>query len=242
MAENQNPNGNTILQALLDLQTQGLGMLTIDDAVKTIHDDDNLQKTLQVYWDKHAYPNKALVYAQVGIEQAFYTLSDTAFKVINLLGMYAHPGGYIQAKTADICAVTRMSRNTVRDAINDLLECGAMIIAVPAVHHSAPIYRVNPALLHKGSRRDVSIRDFVASLDINPNQYILARQFDLVIQTDVVRTEDLVYSKLYLETPEEVAKKRGRKKSKTKKSTIMPGQMTLEKDFPEFLPGDQKTE
>lgn len=236
--DNPNPNNNTILQALLDLESNGMGTVTITDAITKLQSDHKLQADLQAQWNKHAYPKTSLVYTQVGIEQAVFSLSGSAYMISGLMGMYASTSGCIQIRNADICKIIKLSRNTVRDAISELTDCGAIMIEVPAIHHAAPIYRVNPALFHKGAHRNASMSDFVKSLTIDPENYILSRKFDLIIQTDTVRTETLTYNKFYLETPEIAESKRKPKKSqsrKSKKTSPMPGQMMIA-DFPEFLP------
>ena len=235
--ENPNPNSNTILQALLDLVSNGMGTVTINDAVDKIQSDHKLQKDLQTQWNKHAYPNKSLVYTQVGIEQAAFSLSQTEYMIAGIMGSYASTSGRIQIRNEDICKITRLSRNTVRDALNELARCGAVIVEVPSIHHEAPIYWVNPALYHKGAHRKASKSDFAKSLTIDPDDYILARKFDLVIQTDTIHTENLTYNRLYLETPEVVEAKQTKKSRsrKAKKTDPMPGQMMVF-DFPEVLP------
>lgn len=235
--EHPNPNNNTILQALLDLVSDGMGSLTINDAVMKLQSDHKLQKDLQAQWNKHAYPDKSLVYTQAGIEQASFSLSPTGYMIHGIMGAYASTSGRIQISNGDICKITGLSRNTVRDALNELANCGAIIVEVPSGHHEAPIYWVNPALYHKGAHRKASMIDYAAALTIDPHDYILARQFDLVIQTDTIRTENLTYNKFYLETPEEVEAKRTRKKRsrKAKQSDPMDGQIMIF-DFPEALP------
>lgn len=235
--EHPNPNNNTILQALLDLVSDGMGTLTINDAVMKLQSDHKLQKDLQAQWNKHAYPDKSLVYTQAGIEQASFSLSPTGYMIHGIMGAYASTSGRIQISNKDICRITGLSRNTVRDAINELADCGAIIVEVPQIHHAAPIYRVNPALYHKGAHRKAAKSDYRKSLTIDPSDYILARKFDLVIQTDTVHAENLTYNRLYLETPEEVEAKQARKKRsrKAKQSDPMDGQMLIF-DFPDALP------
>lgn len=225
---NKNPDGNTILQALLDLQRLGYGVKSVNELIDTIGCDSKLRADLQKAWNGHAYPEKAMVYAQLGINQRLFTLSDAAYKVITLLGMYCHQSGLIQAKLDDICTAVRVGRTSAKAAITELRKCGALAVAVPSVRHAAPVYSVNPALINKGVRRMTDVTGFAAQLTIAPDDYILNREPELVVQTDVVRNPEIVYNRLYLVPPDEAkpAKKRPSRR-KQAADVQLPGQMSI---------------
>lgn len=231
---NKNPDGNAILQALLDLQRLGYGVKSVNELITAITGDAKLRADLQKTWCGHAYPEKSMVFAQLGIDQRLFTLSDAAYKVITLLGMYCHQSGLIQAKLDDICAAVQVGRTSAKAAIADLRKCGALAVAVPSVRHAAPVYSVNPALINKGVRRKTDVTDFAAQLTIAPDDYILNREPELVVQTDVVRNPEIVYNRLYLVPPDE-AKPAKKRPSRRKQATDvqLPGQM----DIFDFLGG-----
>lgn len=229
MANKRNPDSNSILQALLDLTDRGMGTWKVDDLITRISTDPKLRADLQKAWNAHAYPEKTMVYAQLSIDQRLFTLSDAAYKIITLMGMYCHQsGGLIQAKLDDICAAVKVGRTSAKAAVAELRKCGALDIAVPSIRHAAPIYRVNPALINKGTRRNTDVSAFTAQLLINPSDYILNKDPELVVQTDIIRNADIVYNKLYLVPPDEAkpAKKRPSRRKQAADAQIS-GQMDI---------------
>lgn len=229
MANKRNPSSNAVLQALLDAADSGYGTMTINQLIAKLSSDSKLRQDMQAKWDGHAYPDKSMVYAQLGIDQRLFTLSDAGYKLITLLGMYCHQSGRIQAKLDDICAAIKVGRTSAKHAITELRECGAITVDVPASRHAAPIYRVDPALVHKGVRKRSDVSDYVARLTIKPEQYILSRELDMVVQTDTVRSGATLYARMYLapaKRPDDAGPKR-RKSKQSPQDAQIPGQMTL---------------
>lgn len=205
----RNPSNNSIVQALLDMADRGYGQYTINDAIVRLNNDPQLLKDMQAKWDAHVYPESALQYAQLGINQQLFTLSDTAYKILSMLGMYCHQSGLIQAKIDDICTAVGAGRSTAKKAIKELCDCGAILIAVPSARHNPPIYRVNPAMVNKGKRYKVELdeQDFLANAKVSGlkyDNYILDRKLDLVVQTDKIKSDNVTYNKLYLVSAEEL--------------------------------------
>ena len=175
-----------------------------------------------------------MVYAQVGIDQRLFTLSDAGYKAIMLLGMYCHQTGLIQAKLDDICTAIHVSRTSAKQAIAELRECGAITIASPASRHEAPVYRVDPALVHKGVRRRSDVSGYVAGLSIPPDKYILGRDLEMVVQTDTVRSGTMLYARMYLKSAKELAlreqtqQRKGRREKKGSDEEQLPGQLSFD--------------
>lgn len=228
MANTRNPDSNSVLQALLDLTDRGMGTWKVDDLITRISTDPKLRADLQKAWNGHAYPEKSMVYAQLGIDQRLFALSDAAYKIITLMGMYCHQSGLIQAKLEDICSAVQIGRTSAKAAIAELRKCGALTIAVPSVRHAAPVYSVNPALINKGVRRKTDVSGFTAKLKIDPADYIFSQEPELVVQTDVVRAPEIVYNRLYLVPPDE-AKPAKKRPSRRKQAADVqpPGQMNI---------------
>lgn len=233
---NRNPNNSSVLQALLDASDLGYGSMTVDQLITRVSSDRKLCAALQAKWNGHAYPERAMDWAQLARSQALMTLSDPALKVLTLLGMYCHQSGLIQVRIEDICTATSIGRTSVKQAITELRACGALNVAAPSVRHAAPVYCVNPGLVNKGVRRKADTASFIADLSIEPEKYILNRELTLVVQTDVVHNATMTYNRLYLVPPGEAAcdppKRRRRKKPE---NSQVPGQMSLS-DFPAVWP------
>lgn len=227
---NRNPDNNTVVQALLDLADRGMGNWKVDELITRLNTDPKLRADVQRAWNAHAYPERSIVYTQLGLYQQMYSLSDAAMRIIMLLGMYCHQSGLVQAKLNDMSAAVQVSRSSAKKAITELCDCGALMISVPSAQHSAPIYRVNPALMHKGTRRRSNIAAFETELTIEPQKYILNRRPELLVQTDIVRTETFAYNRLHLAPADDVQtvkKQPSRRKKKAGDEEQLPGQMSL---------------
>lgn len=235
-ANKRNPNSDPYLQMALDMADRGLGKLDMDSLIIKLRNDPKFAADMQKVWNSHRYPEKSLVWAQLGIEQQLFKLPDAAFKVLIFLGMYCHQTGLVQVKLGDICTALDIGRTLAKQCITTLRSCGAIDIAIPSVRHAAPIYRVNPLLVNKGSRRKADATDFTAALQISPDAYILNQDADLVIQTDAVRTDAIAFNRVYLVPPDEAkpVKKRPSKR-KQQIEEQLPGQMTFEDAFPEVF-------
>lgn len=238
MTNQRNPDGNSILQALLDLSDRGMDTMRVSELITRISTDAKLRRDLQAVWNAHAYPEKAMVYTQITIDQHLFTLTNPAYKLITMLGMYCHQSGLIQVKIEDMGKAIGIGQTSAKQAKAELIECGALTVAVPSVRHEPAIFRVNPALINKGRRKKSDAADFAASLTIAPEDYILNRKIALLAQTNTIHTNEFAYNRLYMITPEEAAaktvKSRPSKKKRSKASDPMPGQMTFE-DFPELM-------
>lgn len=235
MAKKRNPDSNSVLQALLDLADRGMQTWRVGDLITKISTDPKLRADLQAAWNAHAYPDKALVYAQLAREQRLFTLTEAAYKVIGLLGLYCHQNGLIQARMDDISTTAGIGRSATKKAVKELLECGALQVERPSARHEAPIYRVNPALINKGVRRKADFRAYAAGLTITPDKYILNRPLELVIQTETVRDKEDVYNKMYLAPPGALKepKPRAKRTAGSKADEQLPGQLSFE-DLPEI--------
>lgn len=229
MANTRNPDNNSVLQALLDLADRGMGTWSVNDLITRIGSDPKLRADIQKAWNGHAYPEKSMVYAQLGIDQRLFTLSDAGYKVITLMGMYCHQSGLIQARLEDICSAVQIGRTSAKAAIAELRKCGALTIAVPSVRHAAPVYSINPALINKGVRRKTDVSGFTSQLKINPDDYLFNKDPELVVQTDVVKNSEIVYNRLYLVPPDEAkpAKKRPPRRKKQDLNEQLPDQMDI---------------
>lgn len=193
VANSRNPNSNSILQALLDLSDSGFAK-QVDPIIAKISGDRKLQKDLQAKWDAHAYPEKSMVYAQLTITQALMDLSPQACKILLLLGSYASQTGLVQVSYPTLETATSIKRTMVREAIQELKDCGLIRVRVKPVRHEAPIYSVNPGAISKGARRQSRGTEYKSALihsGFPKDKYLLDTYApSLVIKCDTVRTED----------------------------------------------------
>lgn len=238
----RNPYNSPHVQAILDMMDRGMQTFKVAEAYTRLNSDTPLRTDLKKVWASHLYPEKSMVYAQLGMHQQLYSLSDAALRIIMLLGMYCHQSGLIQAKLDDICTAVSVGRSSAKKAITELCECGALIIKVPSAQHSAPIYRVNPRLMHKGARRKSCIADFESELSIPPEKYIFNQDPALVAKTDTVRTDTMTYARLQLvafKAETQTAKKRPSRKKAAESDSQIPGQMSIDDFIEKEAVGDE---
>ena len=214
----RNPNKNSVLQALLDCADSGYENMTVAQLITKISSDAKCRNALQEKWNGHSYPEKSLTWMQYTIDQHAFMLSDTAFKVVTLLAMYCHQSGLIQIKKRDVMTTLNISESSVKRAFAELAACGVLRIESPAVRHSAPVYRVSPALFNKGVRRQTDVAEFTAKLDVSPSKYLFNKELSLQAHVETIYATDsptfnrysLIKEKsLVAETPETETTKKG---------------------------------
>ena len=263
MANSRNPNSNSILQALIDLKDcGGYGDMSLDHIITKISGDRKLQKDLQAKWNAHAYPEKDMVYSQLSTTQALMRLSPSACKVLIFLGIYCAQSTLIKVSYPVLEVATEIKRTALREAVRELVDCGAIRVHTKPARHEAPIYSVDPALISKGVRRQSKQTEYMAALTGGgfPKGQYLSEAFSpvQVVKCDTIRSKDADGTPVYYnavslisadeakkipepagtDSGERVSKKR---KSAKPKSTTgaeepqIPGQMAVE-DFPEYMP------
>lgn len=199
MATKDNPHNSGPVQALVDLIELGLGATTVADAVTRINNDRDLRQAADAIWSRHMYPDRRIVYVQLGVEQRLLTLDNAELRVLTLLGMYAHQTGLIQIRRQDIAAACGLSEREVARALRGLVECGAIRIEVERRRHEANIYMVHPGLYNKGRRIPSDVAGYEAELtDDQRLGLITRRDLPSVLQTEAVRTEDYLYNRVTL--------------------------------------------
>lgn len=215
MGNRRNPNSNSVLQALLDATDSGLGELTIDAAITKLSGDPKLRAALQKKWNAHAYPNKSLVWTQLVKDQRLMTLTDPALKALAFMGMYCSQTGLIQVSRKDLTAATGVKSTTLTSALKELQDCGAIRVAVPAVRHAAPIYAVNPGICNKGTRRTGDKEAFEAHIvGAKGPSYLLNRELPLCVQEDTVYDGEMMYNRITMLRPEDVAARQAQAKQR----------------------------
>lgn len=262
MANSRNPNSNSILQALLDLKDcGGYGEMTLDHIITKISGDRKLQKDLQAKWNAHAYPERDMVYTQLSMEQALMQLSPRACKVMIFLGMYCAQSTLIKVSYPVLEVGTGIKRTALREAIQELEDCGVIRIHTKPARHEAPIYSVDPAVINKGVRRTSKETEYMAALTSGgfPKSRYLTETYNpaLVVRCDTIRSKDeagtpIHYNVVTLVSADEAkkdprsadtdpgtrAKKRRSPKRKSNTGADepqIPGQMDVN-DFPDLMP------
>lgn len=200
MAKNPNPGHNSIVQALLDLQAEGYGELTINQAIDRLRADKKLSTALQNKWNSHYYPDKSIVYAQTTTSPALMQLSPYAVKILCFLGTNCGQSGQIQVSVPTLIEITGVKKTNLRDAIDELEDCGAIRKIRKAIQRNAPIYFVNPELFNIGQRTKAKSIKYLNGLT-QSTKYIINHN-DTHYNTQIIRefTEDgpFVYSRITL--------------------------------------------
>ena len=240
MGNSRNPSSNAILQACLDVKDAGYGGMTFDQMITRLSSDKRLAADLQAKWNAHAYPERAMTWAQLAKEQRLLTLSPDAIKVLTFYGMYCHQSTLLQVSYKDLSAATDIKDRSLRTAVKELIDAGCLRIERPSVRHAAPVYAVNPSIINKGTRRKSNASDFVGKMTAC-RDYILQRELPLVVQEQTIYEDTpdggkIAYNRIALATPGEAAKmQQPKRRRKTDPGEQLPGQMSVF-DIPEALP------
>lgn len=198
MANNKNPNNNSVLQALLD--ARDLGIVGLDGPIAKITGDRKLQQALQRKWNSHAYPERDMVYVQLAISQALMDLSPRACKVLIFLSCYCAQSTLIKVSLPVLETVTGIKRTMLRSALQELEDRGVIRVHQRSVRHEAPIYSVDPATANKGIRRKSKNQLYRAKLDAGGyNGKYLHSSYspDLVVKCDTIKSKDPDGNPLY---------------------------------------------
>lgn len=151
--QNPNPTGNSIIQALLDLQKRGYGACKLDDLLVQLGNDRKELTKLQAVWDGHAYPDKSLRFTKQAINDGLFQLSAPALMVLTFLGMHADRDGHIQVKQKDLAHYLGYKDRHMKTLFKELLDCGAIKVLIPSKAHKPAVYRVSSLLYNKGAGR-----------------------------------------------------------------------------------------
>lgn len=225
-----NQTNSTVLQALLDLSALGYSKLSVQDIITMYNNNPSFRRDIEAKWHGHAYNDKKLTFAKCLIHQELFTLSAEGFMILSFMGMYCSHTGLIRVARNVLVQATGVSLTGVKNALKELLNCGAITIYKQSVRHSAPIYAVNPQVFSKSKRGSTVVKDFAG--DIAQEDYLLNRKLDLIVQANVVKESDATYQDVILVTPEQqktdnIKPSKPRRK-KVDDSAPLDGQMELE--------------
>lgn len=260
MANSKNPNNNSVLQALLDAKDAGI--VGLDGAIAKISGDRKLQAALQKKWNSHAYPERDMVYVQMTITQALMELSPRACKVLIFMSCYCAQSTLIKVSLPVLETATGIKRTMLREALQELIDCGVVRVFQGPVRHDAPIYSIDPATANKGIRRKSKEQEYKARLAARGfcGKYLHSSyEPDLVVKCDTIKSKDddgnpLYYNQISLipvqknasePAPDTDPKAHTRKRRSPAKSTTagpeeqIPGQMEMfmaGPDLEDFLP------
>lgn len=93
---------------------------------------------------------RKIEFMQMTINDGIFQLSPSALKVLIFLGMHAHKSGFIKVKQKELGNFLGFTDRHIRTLIEELFDCNAIEIAVPAKGHEPATYKVNQKLFNKG--------------------------------------------------------------------------------------------
>lgn len=216
---------SSILQALLDLKDVGYGGVTVDSMIQRLQSDGKLDSALQDKWDSHAYPDKSITFTRMTIADQYMTLSDSALRILTLMGLRCHQTGLIQVSMADLATLTGLKTRATQTAVKELLQAGCISVKTPAVRHTPPIYEVNGELFRKGKPRQ-SHFDYSAC---EKGGFLLARSMERTAAVSTVHMKQLsadgtektiVYARITVATAAQDTKKEPAKDSVSASSSL----------------------
>lgn len=202
---------SSILQALLDLKDVGYGGVTVDSMIQRLQSDGKLDSALQDKWDSHAYPDKSITFTRMTIADQYMSLSDSALRILTLMGLRCHQTGLIQVSMADLATLTGLKTRATQSAVRELLRTGCISVKIPAVRHTPPIYEVNGELFRKGKPRQ-SHFDYSAC---EKGGFLLTRSMEHTAAVSTIHTKQpsaddeksIVYARITVATASQDTKK-----------------------------------
>jgi hypothetical protein len=203
---------SSILQALLDLKDVGYGGVTVDSMIQKLQSDGKLDSELQAKWDSHMYPDKAMTFTRMTIADQYMALSDSALRILTLMGLRCHQTGLIQVSVADLATLTGLKTRATQTAVKELLKTGCISVRIPAVRHTPPIYEVNGELFRKGKPTKGRF-DYSAC---EKGGFLLARSMEHTAAVSTVHTKQIaadgtekaiVYARITVSTAAQDAKR-----------------------------------
>lgn len=243
----RNPTNNAILQALIDCEDAGLATMKVADLIVKINNDSQLRTSLQTTWNRHAYPETSMSFAQLTIGDYLMTLSDTELKLAIFLGLHCHQSGLIQISIPNLVSLTGIKRTTCLTALRSLQSCGAIRKWRTSSRHDANIWQVNPAFMLKGVRSNAKAHAYNAAISdaVKPEDYLLRRQRSLVAHERIVHdnADDgtrIAWNEVTAVAPGNTEEPPASKPKRRPRKPVaddgdIPGQMTIE-DYPAFMP------
>lgn len=153
MSSSENPQHNSVLQALLDLTDLGYGGQSVDSLVKKLQSDRKLATQMQDKWNAHSYPEKSLTFTCLTISDHYMQLTDPQLRVLLFMGMRCHQTWLIQVSMSDLALLTGLKPRATQTAVKGLIGAGCIRVHTPSVRHTPPIYEVNSRLFRKGKPR-----------------------------------------------------------------------------------------
>lgn len=174
--DNLNPHKSSAVQGLIDLMAVGFKVDTIKALIEELNSStaSNMRKSAQEIWDKRAYSDESIKWAQLSILDGLMTLSAPAIKILMFFGLYSGQTGYMKINYPTIVKLTGMTDKAIKKAIDELIDCGCIRYEVAPRGSRTPVYQVNQGVINIGRKSGI----FEKSKTIKDKDYILTKTLE----------------------------------------------------------------
>lgn len=174
--DNLNPHKSSAIQGLIDLMAVGFKVDTIKALIEELNSStaSDMRRSAQEIWDKRAYSDDTIKWAQLSILDGLMTLSAPALKILMFFGLYSGQTGFVKINYPTIKKITGMTNTAIQKAIKELIACGCVRYEVTPKGSRTPIYQVNQGVINIGRKNGV----FKKSKTIKDKDYILTRTLE----------------------------------------------------------------
>lgn len=158
-----NPLNLAQLQGLLDIKDRVGGDLTIDEAIKLLQEDADLDaqltKELQDDWNKHRYPDKKIKFAPISMynlaPQIHSVSTESQALLLLMIRLQAQKTGYVAVKKGFFISALHLGDKRGRrlnQYIAELIDIGAINpVHIPPKGSKAPaIYQISDSISRIG--------------------------------------------------------------------------------------------
>lgn len=143
-----NPNGSSVLQMLLDCQTQGGWPAdALKQMLEAAEADPKLCQNTDKLFESHRYPEKSIKWVKHRRDNELPRILTSDEKlVLDTLEQYMNQSNLLQIGSRMLSKITGLNDRTVRSALESLIDKGCIAIKIKGVSNRPSIYMVNPEI------------------------------------------------------------------------------------------------
>lgn len=148
-----NPNSSSVLQMLLDCQTQGgWPAEALNQMIEAAKADPKLCKATDKLYSSHRYPEKTILWTKHRRDNELpRVLSPEEVTILATIERYVDQSNLVQISSRMLSKAASLNDRTVRNGIESLLSKGCIAIHTPGTRNRAAIYMLNPAIATMGN-------------------------------------------------------------------------------------------
>jgi hypothetical protein len=165
----------TSVQMLKDLKAVGCSSGLIDGLLEELQDDESKLLEVEKLFKSHQYNEHSIIFSMNSIKINIESyISGSATQILHLMIKHMRNGtNLLQISLNDLLTITNItSKQTIKMAINELIEIGCIAIKFKGKGRIASIYMINPMIATIGNcNKDFLICEFWKLTGTTYNDY-----------------------------------------------------------------------